>query len=411
MSEERFISFLGLVVFLGVGFLLSSNRKAIHWRTILGALGLQAAFAGIVLAWDQGRQGLAWISGVVQDIITAGFSGVAFLFGELVTTFDQGFIFAFRVLPVIIFISALTSVLYYIGVMQWVVRLLGGGLKWLLGTSRTESLSAAANVFVGQTEAPLVIRPYLPTLSRTELFAVMVGGLASVAGSVLAGYAMLGVRMDYLIAASFMAAPGGLLFAKLLEPREEEAAEFSEKEALLEETEADRPTNVFEAAAEGAREGLSLALNVGAMLLAFIALIAVANLGLGWLGSLFGQEGWSLQGLLGQVFAPVAWLLGVPWTETASAGSFIGQKIVLNEFVAFTSFGESMSGLSPRTQAIVTFALCGFANLSSIAILLGGLGTLVPSRRSEIAALGLRAVLAATLANFTSACLVGIFLP
>ncbi len=290
--------------------------------------------------------------------------------------------------------------------MQLIIKVVGGGLQKVLGTSQAESFSAAANIFVGQTEAPLVIRPYLPKMTTSELFAVMVGGLASIAGSVLVGYSEMGARMDHLIAACFMAAPGGLLFAKLLLP-ETETPDSSKVE--LSEGE-EKPANVIDAAALGASSGLKLALNVGAMLLAFIGLIAVVNLLLGGVGSWFGDEDFSLQKVLGWVFSPVAYLIGVESGEIQQAGSLIGQKLILNEFVAFGEFREMKEGLSVKTQGIVTFALCGFANLSSIAILLGGLGVMAPSRRQEIARLGLKAVFAATLANLMSAALAGIFL-
>jgi CNT family concentrative nucleoside transporter len=290
--------------------------------------------------------------------------------------------------------------------MSYVIRIIGGALQKLLGTSRPESMSAAANIFVGQTEAPLIITPFLPTMSRSELFAVMVGGLASIAGSIMAGYASLGIELKYLLAASFMAAPGGLLMAKMLEPETEKTNE------TLTDVKADNAqyANVFDAAASGASSGLKLAVNVGAMLLAFIALIALLNGMIGGIGAMFGQEELSIQLILGYVFQPIAWLIGVPWSEANLAGSFIGQKLVVNEFVAYLDYVKYSAELSPVTQAIVIFALCGFANLSSIAILMGGIGALAPTRRKEIAQLGLKAVFAATLANLMSAALAGIFI-
>ena len=290
--------------------------------------------------------------------------------------------------------------------MPLIIRTLGGALRKALGTSRAESLSATANIFVGQTEAPLVVKPYIPYMTKSELFAIMVGGLSSIAGSVLAAYAGMGVKLEYLLAASFMAAPGGLLFAKILVPETE-----SPEERLPEPDEDDEeePVNVLDAAAQGASAGLKLALNVGAMLLAFIALIALLNLALGTVGGWFGSPDLTLQAILGNVFAPLAWLLGVPWAEAAQSGSFIGQKIILNEFVAYDAFLKS-EGLSELSAGIVTFALCGFANLSSIAILLGGLGGIAPTRRKEIARFGLKAVFAASLANFMSAAIAGLFL-
>lgn len=406
-DNDDLMSFLGVIVLLGLAILCSSDRKAISWRTVGGAFAIQLALAALVLATPFGQYGLQWLTALVGDLIGAGDEGIAFVFGKLSDPGQSlGFVFAFRVLPVIIFFSSLIAVLYHLRVMHFIILIVGGGLRKILGTSRAESFSAAANIFVGQTEAPLVIRPYLPTMTRSELFAVMVGGLASIAGSVLVGYSQMGARMDHLIAACFMAAPAGLLFAKILLP-ETETPEASRIELAEGE---EKPANVIDAAALGASSGLKLALNVGAMLLAFIGLIAVVNLLLGGIGGWFGDPDFSLQKILGWLFAPVAWLLGVTGSEIQQAGSLIGQKIILNEFVAFGEFREIQDGLSDRTRGIVTFALCGFANLSSIAILLGGLGVMAPKRRPEIARLGLKAVFAATLANLMSAALAGIFL-
>ena len=291
--------------------------------------------------------------------------------------------------------------------MDWIIKILGGGLQKLLKTSRTESLSATANIFVGQTEAPLIVKPFIATMTKSELFAVMVGGLATVAGSVMAGYVIIGVELKYLIAASFMAAPGGFLMAKMIVPETETP---KDNLADLDLNDDDKPVNVIDAAASGAANGMHLALNVGAMLLAFVALIALLNGLLGGVGGWFDHPTLTLQEILGYVFAPVAWLLGVPWDEAIIAGSFIGQKIVVNEFVAYLDFINYRDTLSAHTQAIVTFALCGFANLSSIAILLGGLGGMAPSRRKDIARLGLRAVLAGSMANLMSAAIAGFFL-
>jgi CNT family concentrative nucleoside transporter len=401
------MSIVGVIFLLALGYLCSSNRKAISWRTVGGAFLIQVILAVFVLATPWGVNALQWLTMRVSDLIGAGEEGISFLFGPLSDGGGGvGWIFAFKVLPVIIFFSSLIAVLYHLRIMQLVILLVGGGLRKVLGTSRAESFSAAANIFVGQTEAPLVIRPYLPKMTSSELFAVMVGGLASIAGSVLAGYAGLGARMDHLIAACFMAAPGGLLFAKLIMP---ETEEVDDSRIELAEGE-DQPVNVIDAAALGASSGLKLALNVGAMLLAFVGLIALANLFFGEVGGWFGDPQFSLEKLLGWFFAPVAYLLGVNGSEIQQAGSLIGQKLVMNEFMAFKSFSEIKEGLSVKTQGIVTFALCGFANLSSIAILLGGLGVMAPGRRKEIAQLGLKAVFAATLANLMSAALAGLLL-
>lgn len=399
-------SLLGIFVLLALAYCLSSNRKAISWRAVGGAFLLQLLIAAIVLFVPWGRAGLRGLSAFVGSIIGAGQKGIEFLFGPA-GDYSVGFIFAFNVLPVIIFFSSLIAVLYYLGIMNWVISFLGGAVSRLLGTSHAESLSAAANVFVGQTEAPLVVKPYIAGMTRSELFAVMVGGLASIAGSVMAGYASMGVNLDFLIAASFMSAPGGLLFAKLLLPEEGKPAR---RVALYEKEE--KPANVFDAAAQGASGGLALALNVGAMLLAFIGLIAVVNLGLAEVGRWFDAD-FSLERLFGWIFSPVAWLLGIPWSEAASGGSLIGTKLVANEFIAFKSLENfQLAGdvFSERSHGIMTFALCGFANFSSIAILLGGLGVMAPTRRPEIAKLGLLAVYAATSSNLMSAAIAGIFL-
>ncbi|MEJ6717819.1 MAG: NupC/NupG family nucleoside CNT transporter [Akkermansiaceae bacterium] len=401
------MSIVGVVFLLALGYLCSSDRRAISLRTVGGAFAIQVTFAVFVLATRWGKSSLKWLTDRVEDLVGAGNEGIMFVFGGLSDPgASLGFVFAFRVLPVIIFFSSLIAVLYHLRVMQIIILVVGGGLRKVLGTSRAESFSAAANIFVGQTEAPLVIRPYLSRMTTSELFAVMVGGLASIAGSVLVGYSQMGARMDHLIAACFMAAPGGLLFAKLLLP---ETSEPDSSRVELAEGE-EKPANVIDAAALGASSGLKLALNVGAMLLAFIGLIAVVNLLLGGVGSWFGDDSFSLQKVLGWVFAPVAYLIGVSGGDIQTAGSLIGQKLILNEFVAFGEFQGLKEEMTARTQGIVTFALCGFANLSSIAILLGGLGVMAPSRRQEIARLGLKALFAATLANLMSAALAGIFL-
>ncbi len=399
------MSVVGIFSLLAIAYGISTNRKAINFRTVGIAFVLQVLIGGFVLFFEFGKNVLAAMSSAVASVISYANDGIAFLFGELATG-SVGFLFAINVLPVIVFFSALVAVLYHIGVMDWIIKLLGGGLQKLLGTSRPESLSATANIFVGQTEAPLIVKPFIPTMTKSELFAVMVGGLATVAGSVLAGYSAIGVELKYLIAASFMAAPGGFLMAKMMVPETEKT-----REDLMDLEEADdKPVNVIDAAAQGASSGMYLALNVGAMLLAFVALIALLNGLLGSAGGLIGYPELTLQTILGYIFAPVAWLLGVPWDEAVRAGSFIGQKLVVNEFVAYLDFTNYKDELSPHTNAIVTFALCGFANLSSIAILLGGLGGMAPSRRKDIARLGLRAVVAGSMANLMSAAIAGFFL-
>lgn len=401
-----FVSVLGMVVLLVVAVLASSDRKAIKPRTILGAFLLQLGLGAFVLFTSVGKSVLGALSDLVRAIIASGDKGIEFLFGKLADFDSMGFIFIVKVLPVIIFFSSLIAVLYYLKIMPLIIRTLGGGLRKALGTSRAESLSATANIFVGQTEAPLVVKPYIAFMTKSELFAIMVGGLASIAGSVLAAYAGMGVKLEYLLAASFMAAPGGLLFAKILVPETDTPQEHFPEPG---EDDDDKPVNVLDAAAQGASAGLKLALNVAAMLLAFIALIALLNLGLGTVGSWFGNADLTMEKILGHLFSPLAWLLGVPWAEAAEGGSYIGQKIILNEFVAYKALLDGGT-LSELSEGIITFALCGFANLSSIAILLGGLGGIAPSRRKDIARFGLKAVFAASLANFMSAAIAGLFL-
>lgn len=406
---------IGIVALFAIALLISNNKKAINWRTVGFAFAIQILLGAFVLYIPWGKELLEGFSNGVQQVIDSAKAGINFLFGGLASDamFENGvgFVFAVRVLPVIIFFSSLIAVLYHIGLMQWIVSIIGGGLQKLLGTSKPESLSATANIFVGQTEAPLVVKPYIAGMTRSELFAIMVGGLASVAGSVLAGYAGLGVDLKYLVAASFMAAPGGLLMAKILMPETEHdkvSAEANKEVAFGEED--SKPTNVIDAAAQGASSGLMLAANVGAMLLAFIALVALLNTIISGAFGLVGIEGITLDVIFGYVFAPIAYIVGVPFDEMMQAGSFIGQKIVVNEFFAYANFVEIKDTLSPNTQAIITFALCGFANLSSIGILLGGIGAMAPSRRKDIAQMGMKAVLAATMANLMSAAIAGTFL-
>ena len=416
------MSLVGMITLVAIALIFSYDRKSIRLRTVLGAFAIQAGIGAFVLYVPFGQAVLQTISAGVSQVLVFANDGIGFLFGGLADVENVGFVFAIKVLPVIIFFSSLIAVLYYLGIMQWVIRILGGALQKALGTSRTESLSATANIFVGQTEAPLVVRPFIARMTPSQLFAVMCGGLASVAGSVLAGYAALGIPMEYLVAASFMAAPGGLLFAKLIMPETqnvEDSDSVSKVDEELKEQD-DKPTNVLDAAASGATSGLMLTANVGAMLLAFIGLIALINGILGGVGGWFGFESLSLELILGWLFAPLAFLLGVPWEEATLAGSFIGQKLVVNEFVAYINLAPYIDGeqvvaatgqmMTPHTMAILSFALCGFANLSSIAILLGGLGSIAPTRRKEIARFGVKAVLAGTLSNLMSASIAGFFI-
>ncbi|SDZ34812.1 concentrative nucleoside transporter, CNT family [Saccharopolyspora shandongensis] len=421
----------GMLVVLLLAFALSTDRRAINPRTVIGALLIQIAFAVIVLRWDLGKQVLSAAADGVQKVISSSTEGIEFMVGPILPS--QGTVVAFQVLPIIIFISALTAVLYHLNVLQWVVRIIGGGLQKVLGTTRPESLNSTANIFLGLTEAPLTIRPYLKTMSRSEFFAVMVGGLATVAGTVMVGYAMLGAKLENLIAASFMAAPAGLLMAKIVMPAakeqpapagsaaaespaegtvatetaEEEGQAVATKTAVEAEVE-EKPRNVIDAAAGGAADGLKLAMNVGAMLFAFVSLIALVNLIVGGVGGLFGLPDLTLQQILGYLFSPLMWVIGVPWHEAVAAGGFVGEKLVINEFVAFADFGPQIGQFSAKSATIITFALTGFANFGSLAILLGGLGSLVPSRRGWIAKDGVRAIMAATLANLLSATIAGV---
>lgn len=397
-------SIIGIIFIFIVAFLLSNNKKKINWRTIIIGFLIQLGFAVIVLKSAVGKKVLQKVATMATSIIGYANEGINFLFGSAIPT-NGGMVFAFQVLTVIIFISSLVSVLYYFGIMQFVVKVIGGALAKLLGTSKLETLSAAANIFLSQTESPLLIKPYINKLSTSELFTVMVGGVASVSGSVLVGYSLMGIPLEYLISASFMAAPAGLIMAKMIFP-ESDAKALEDKIELGK----DDSVNVVDAAAKGASEGLGLALNIGAMLLAFISLIALVNGIIGFIGGLAGIDGLSLEMILGYIFSPVVAIIGVPWNEALTAGSLLGQKIVLNEFVAFSKLGPIVGELSEKTTAIMTFALCGFANISSIAILIGGIGGMAPKRKHEVAKLGLKAVVAGTLANLLSATIAGLLI-
>ncbi|TLU73702.1 NupC/NupG family nucleoside CNT transporter [Lichenicoccus roseus] len=404
----------GIAVLIAIAVACSFDRRRIRLRTVAAALALQFAIGALILFVPAGRQALHGVSLVVNQVLGYGNDGIEFLFGGLVgprmfTVFpDGGFVFALRVLPQIIYISALIAVLYYFHIMQTLARILGGALRAVVGTSAIESFSAVTTIFLGQSEMPVAIRPFVALLTRAELFAVMSSGTASVAGSVLAGYAGLGVPIDYLLAASFMAIPGGLLFAKLLLP----SSEPSPVTTLDLDFEERRPANVFEAVAIGTTNGVRVAVAVGSMLVAFIGLIACLNGLVGWLGGLAHHPGLSLEGILGWLFAPLAWLIGVRSDLCVLVGGIIGQKIVFNEFVAYVHLSPLIHAhaLDNRSLAIASFALCGFANFSSIGILLAGFGSVAPERRAEVSRLGLRAVLAGTLSNLASATIAGMFI-
>jgi CNT family concentrative nucleoside transporter len=430
-------SLIGVVAILFLAFLLSAGKKRIKLRIVSAAFGLQVMMAFLVLGTDTGRRVIRTMADGVSALLSYANEGTAFLFGAdnpLSNTFALG------ALPVIVFFASLVSILYHLGIMQRVVRWVGGAIGWLTGISKVESLGAAANIFVGQSESPLVVRPYLAALTPAQLFTLMTVGMAGVAGTILAAYAgLLGSEyLPFLLAAAFMSAPGGILMAKIIMPDEIETGEAavegdialptarisSEGPAALTESgkahevevaetfeEGTKPANIIEAAAQGAQTGVKLAVAVGAMVLAFVALVALANGMLGAAGGIFGFPELSFQQVLGWVFAPFMFLIGVPWSEAGTAGGLFGTKIVLNEFVAFIELGQlGPDALSERSRAIVTFALCGFANFSSIAIQMAVTGGLAPNQRPVIAKLGLKALAAGSLANLMSAALAGLFL-
>ncbi|SFA93666.1 NupC/NupG family nucleoside CNT transporter [Clostridium frigidicarnis] len=403
---EKLIGVLGIVIFIGVAYLLSENKKRINWKLVISGIVLQIIFALLVLKVPLGQKFFAMLSDGITTLLGFTAEGTTFLFGELVSSDKLGFIFALQVLPTIIFFSALMGVLYYLGIMQIIISVISKGLAKLLGTSGAETTSAVANIFLSQNEAPLVVKPYISTMTKSELLAIMTGGMATVAGSVMAGYIAMGVNAGHLLAASIMAAPAGLVFAKMLVPETEEAVT---KGGLTVEME-DRPSGLIEAAAIGASEGLQIALGVGAMLLAFIALIALANALLGWVGSLFGMSYLSINWIFGWLFAPVAYVMGIPSADVLHAGELLGQKIVLNEFVAYSSLSELIQSgvLQEKTIVILTYALCGFANFSSIAIQIGSIGGLAPNRRSDVAKLGIKALIGGSLSAFMTATIAGI---
>ena len=430
------VNLFGIVAILAIAVALSKRRRNIRLRVVAPAFALQAVIAFIVLYTPWGRAAIQGMANGVAALLSYATAGTEFLFGASAANPLAGS-FALGALPVIIFFASLVSILYYLGIMQLVVRWVGGALGWITGISEVESLGAAANIFVGQSESPLVVRPYLAALPPSGIFTLMTVGMAGVAGTILAAYAgLLGPKyLPYLLAAAFMSAPGGVLMAKIIMPDDEGEPEPAPDpivlphgrvsaegpaaiteggkphEVAVAEGEEQRAANIIEAAAQGAQTGVRRAVAVGAMVLAFVALVALANGLLGWAGALFGYPALSFQGVLGTLFAPVMYLLGIPWQEAQHAGGLFGTKIVLNEFVAFIDLGKmGPEVLSDRSRAIVTFALCGFANFSSIAIQLAVTGGLAPNQRPVIARLGLRALAAASLSNLMSAALAGLFL-
>ncbi|PDX00918.1 nucleoside transporter NupC [Helicobacter pylori] len=413
MIFSSLFSVVGMAVLFLIAWVFSSNKRAINYRTIVSAFVIQVALGALALYVPLGREMLQGLASGIQSVISYGYEGVRFLFGNLAPNAkgDQGiggFIFAINVLAIIIFFASLISLLYYLKIMPLFINLIGGALQKCLGTSKAESMSAAANIFVAHTEAPLVIKPYLKSMSDSEIFAVMCVGMASVAGPVLAGYASMGIPLPYLIAASFMSAPGGLLFAKIIYPQNEAISSHADVSV-------EKHVNAIEAIANGASTGLNLALHVGAMLLAFVGMLALINGLLGVVGGFLGMEHLSLGLILGALLKPLAFILGIPWSQAGIAGEIIGIKIALNEFVGYMQFLPYLGDnppliLSEKTKAIITFALCGFANLSSVAMLIGGLGSLVPKKKDLIIRLALKAVLVGTLSNFMSATIAGLFI-
>ncbi|UCF39232.1 MAG: NupC/NupG family nucleoside CNT transporter [Acidobacteriota bacterium] len=406
----RLVVVPGIFVLLAFAYLLSENRRAVNWRTVGWGLALQAVFAFLVLKTDLGSRALTALAAAITRLIQYADEGGNFVFGWLTDVSDPAkFVFAFKVLPIVIFISSLSSCLYYLGILQKVVLGMARVMTRLMGVSGSESLSAAANVFMGQTEAPLVVAPYVPRMTQSELLAMMTGGMATVSGAVLGGYIALGVNPEYLISASIMAAPASLVFAKLLIPETETSDTAGTVRLSIEPAE----VNLIDAAARGAARGVKLAINIAAMLIAFVSIIYLVNGCLEWAGGIIGVERFlgrplTIQIVMGYVLSPVAFLMGVPWTDVTAVGQLIGVKLTLNEFVAYLDLIEIRGEMDPRSELIATYALCGFANLGSIGIQLGGIGGLAPERRSDLARLGLKALLAGSMASFLTASVAGL---
>ncbi|UXZ08925.1 NupC/NupG family nucleoside CNT transporter [Clostridium perfringens] len=403
---DRFIGVIGLICIIGIAVLFSENRKKINWRLVGTGLLLQIIFALLILKVPAGRAVFEWISNGITKLLDFTKEGSSFLFGPLLDTDKFGMIFALQVLPTIIFFSSLMSVLYHLGIVQVVVKVIAKGVAKVLGTSGAETFSAVGNIFLGQTEAPLLVKPYIKNMTRSEICAIMVGGMATVAGGVMAGYVAMGVNAGNLLAASIMATPAGLILAKILVP-ETEVPETKGGGTLELKVESE---NVIEAAANGASEGLGLALNVGAMLLAFVALIAMINALFGAIGGIFGAPWLSLNWILGRLFSPLAFIMGVPTKDVFATGDLLGIKLAVNEFLAYSQLSNYIASgtLEPKTIMILTYALCGFANLSSVAIQLGGIGGLAPEKKPIIAKLGFKALLGGVLATCMTATIAGI---
>ncbi len=416
-------SIIGIFLLLFIAYLLSNNRSKISKRVVIGAFLIQLGFAFITLYTEFGKQLLLYLSNIVTNILAYTKEGTKFVFGGLSTDkmFElfggDGFIVALEVLPVILFFAALSALLFHLGIMQIFVKIIGGGLQKILGTSKAESLSASANIFLGVTEAPLVIKPYLSRLSKSEFFAILVGGVASIAGSMLLAYANFGVKIEYLIAASFMSAPAGLLFAKILFPETESMATL-DANVSIELADDQKAANVIDAVTKGASLGLSLALNIGAMLIVIVALVAMTNGLLGWIGGWFGFD-LSLDLILGWLLAPLAYIMGIDWQEATFAGALLGQKLVFTELLSYSNLMPYLDGqilantsapLSEKAQIILSFALCSFANIATLAIAIPGIGGMCPERRTELTQIAVKALIAALLANFMNGTIAGLIL-
>ena len=404
---SRLTGILGFAVILGIAIGFSRNRRAISWRVVGWGVGLQLLFAIFVLRVSFGQEAFKWLGGVVTQILSFSYAGSEFVFGEIGKQHSSlGVVFAFQIMPAIIFVSALFAILYYLGVMQAVVKALAVAMNKIMGASGAESLNVAASIFMGQTEAPLTIRPFLPRMTRSELMTVMTAGMAHVSGSIMAAYIAFGIEARHLLTAVIMTAPGTIMMAKILEPETEVPETLGGVKVDIPRTD----VNVLDAAARGTSEGLQLMLNVIAMLISFIALIALINGLFGWIHHGLPWFPESLQTVLGWVFRPIAWVMGVPWHDSGQVGALLGERMVINEFIAYAHLGPLKGTLDPVSFTIATFALCGFANLSSVGIQIGGIGALAPDRKHDLARLGFRAMIAGTLANFLSATLAGILL-
>jgi concentrative nucleoside transporter, CNT family len=407
----RFTGILGLLTMLGLAFIFSTNRRAIRVKTVAWGLGLQIAFAVFVLRIDFGRRMFQAIGNAANRVLSYAFAGSEFVFGDLgKQSSHAGFIFAFQVLPVVIFICALFAILYHFGIMQFVIRIAAWAMTRVMGASGAESLNVAASIFMGQTEAPVTIRPFLPELTRSELMTVMTSGMAHVSGSIMAAYFAFGAEPRHVLSAVIMTAPGTILVSKMLVPETEQPKTAGRVVMSQDEEEKEKHENLLGAIARGTGDGLHMALNIGAMLIAFLALIALVD---GIFGGVHRYVGWfpsTLESVLGVLFSPLAWVIGIPWHNCRAIGNLLGTRMVLNELVAFSMLGPQRAALDPRSFTIATFALCGFANLSSIGIQIGGIGALAPNKRGELARLGFRAMLAGTMANLMSASIAGMLL-